>query len=96
MLLTRLHYIPLSSSYKEVYNIHAYFFGPSGSMRRMANNATVLPSHPKARRYDGGARLRQIAKAGRQWKSTIMRNVDMEGEPDSFIHSIVYLIHTSS
>jgi hypothetical protein len=30
--------------------------------------------------HDGDARLRRIARAGKQWKNTMARTVDMEGE----------------
>lgn len=39
---------------------------------------TTLADH-QARRDDGDRRLRRIARAGRQWKNTIGRPVDMEG-----------------
>ncbi|KZT40170.1 capsular associated protein [Sistotremastrum suecicum HHB10207 ss-3] len=78
-----LHYIPLSMSYKEIYNIHNYFSGPTPSVLRAANltlpdpnsNSTTTPA-PAV--HAGDARLRKIAKAGRQWKNTIGRKVDME------------------
>ena len=47
-----------------------------------AANATESPTLRKAnpRALDGDAQLRRIARAGRQWKMTIGRKVDMEGE----------------
>ena len=39
---SRLHFIPLSMSYDEIYNIHAYFSGPSNSMMKAAN-VTLSP-----------------------------------------------------
>ncbi|KDQ56557.1 glycosyltransferase family 90 protein [Jaapia argillacea MUCL 33604] len=71
-----LHYIPVSSSYKEIYNIHAFFSGPSESTLA----ASVNTSTPMDRRrsVDGDRRLRRIARAGKHWKRTIGRQVDME------------------
>jgi hypothetical protein len=70
-LATRLHYIPLSSSYREIYNIHAYFSGPTES------TAERLGTGTKALNAD--RRLRRLARAGKQWKKTMGRHVDMEG-----------------
>jgi len=79
-----LHYIPLSMSYKEIYNIHAYFSGPSPAMMKALNqtypemvNATSQEMGPE-RRPPGDEALERIAKAGRKWKNTIARKVDME------------------
>ncbi|THH09010.1 hypothetical protein EW145_g2318 [Phellinidium pouzarii] len=70
-----LHYIPLSQSYEEVYNIYAFFSGPTKSMLEASN--MTLAAHQE-RRDDGERRLRRIARAGKQWKNTIGRAVDME------------------
>jgi hypothetical protein len=47
-----------------------------------AANATESPTLRKAnsRLLDGDAQLKRIARAGRQWKMTIGRNLDMESE----------------
>jgi len=47
-----------------------------------AANATESPTLRKAnpKALDGDAQLRRIARAGRQWKMTLGRKVDMEGE----------------
>ena len=47
-----------------------------------AANATDSPTVRKAnpRSLDGDAQLRRIARAGRQWKMTIGRKLDMESE----------------
>jgi hypothetical protein len=77
----RLHYIPLSQSYKEIFNIHAYFTPPSDYMTAVVNatgSPTVTKANPKP--LDGDAQLRRIGRAGRQWKMTIGRKVDMESE----------------
>lgn len=75
----RLHYIPLSQSYEEIYNIYAFFSGPTKSMLDIVN-ATASAE----RQDDGERRLRRIARAGKQWKKTIGRPVDMEGKRDMF------------
>jgi len=69
-----LHYIPLSQSYQELYNIYSFFSGATPSMMK-AINAT---SSPIQKSEDGERRLRRIARAGKQWKKTIGRPVDME------------------
>ena len=82
MRLGRLHYIPLSSSYQEIYNIHAYFSGPSEAMLKAANSSTLNSEeeNPGAKRRTSDLQLRRIARAGRQWKNSIGRKVDMEGK----------------
>ncbi|KAF7973084.1 hypothetical protein HWV62_16284 [Athelia sp. TMB] len=70
----RLHYIPLSASYKEIYNIHAYFSGAPAA----ALEASGSSSSRHAGSAEGDRRLRRIARAGKQWKQTIGRTVDME------------------
>ncbi|EIW53340.1 capsular associated protein [Trametes versicolor FP-101664 SS1] len=73
-----LHYIPISQTYSEIYNVHAFFSGATESTLRAAN-ATALSIPPEQRRtVDGDRRLRRIARAGKQWKRTIVRRVDME------------------
>ncbi|GBE83480.1 capsular associated protein [Sparassis latifolia] len=73
-----LHYIPVSQSYQEIYNIHAFFSGATPSTLKIANS-TALDLLPDQRRtIDGDRRLRRIARAGKQWKRTIGRRVDME------------------
>lgn len=73
-----LHYIPLSTSYAEIYNIHAFFSGGT-SNALVAVNSTVQ-GVPRAQRVplDGDRRLRRIARAGKNWMNTIGRRVDME------------------
>ncbi|KAH8112814.1 hypothetical protein DFH11DRAFT_1604084 [Phellopilus nigrolimitatus] len=70
-----LHYIPLSQSYEEIYNIFAFFSGPTQSMLEATN---VTETTRRNRLNDGERRLRRIARAGKQWKNTIGRPVDME------------------
>lgn len=45
-----------------------------------ANSTTLQASSAKRRPVDGDRRLRRIARAGKQWKRTMGRRVDMEGE----------------
>ncbi|KAH7883119.1 glycosyltransferase family 90 protein [Phlebopus sp. FC_14] len=72
-----LHYIPLSSSYSEIYNIHAYFSGPSKATIALANVSEPMNIQDPPLK-EGDERLRRIARAGKQWKRTIGRTVDME------------------
>lgn len=88
----RLHFIPLSSSYSEIYNIHAFFSGPTPETLRAANASGLLES-PSAPLPEAGTaspgerRLRRIARAGKQWKMTMGRPEDMEGERFAFLDS---------
>ncbi|KAG9310122.1 glycosyltransferase family 90 protein [Chiua virens] len=74
-----LHYIPLSSSYAEIYNIHAYFSGPSASTMDAANVTVRQQDEWDAVKQQRDAQLQQIARAGKQWKHTLGRTVDLEG-----------------
>ncbi|EGO01338.1 glycosyltransferase family 90 protein [Serpula lacrymans var. lacrymans S7.3] len=73
-----LHYIPLSSSYQEIYNIHAFFSGATQSTLEAANSTSLQLALHERRSEDGDMRLRRIARAGKQWKQTIGRTIDME------------------
>jgi len=77
-ILPWLRFIPLSQSYQEIYNIHALFSGASPSALHAVTS--TAPSAPPALRrpIDGDRRLRRIARAGKQWKRTVGRHVDME------------------
>ena len=76
---TRLHYIPLSPTYQEMYNIHAFFSGATEAALKAANSTTLQLPRSQRRPIDGDRRLRRIARAGKQWKRTLGRRVDMEG-----------------
>ena len=76
----RLHYIPLSNSYQEIYNIHAFFSGPTEATLRAANSTTLELPLEERRPLDGDRRLRRIARAGKQWRRTFGRKEDMEGK----------------
>lgn len=92
----RLHFIPLSIEYKEIYDIYAYFSGPTQSMLRAANlslpltsaepgDSQLFPSkNPKHHANARDRSLRRIAKAGRKWKREVVRQVDMEGTSLNF------------
>ncbi|BEJ13624.1 hypothetical protein CspHIS471_0307980 [Cutaneotrichosporon sp. HIS471] len=75
-----LHYIPVSQMYNEIYNIYAYFSGPSTSMLNAANTTRdqFQSSGLRTRKLDGDAELHKIAKAGREWMFSIGRKLDME------------------
>ncbi|KAJ8496895.1 hypothetical protein ONZ45_g12270 [Pleurotus djamor] len=72
-----VHFIPVSPSYRELYNIHAYFSGPSPTTIEFANASHPLVSTTGGS-VEGDRRLRRIARAGKQWKKTIGRTIDME------------------
>ena len=71
---SRLHYIPLSSSYAEIHNIYTFFSGATPSTLEAAN----LTATHVTRSLEGDKQLQRIARAGRQWRRTIGRSVDME------------------
>ncbi|GJJ14707.1 hypothetical protein Clacol_008974 [Clathrus columnatus] len=73
-----LHYIPLSQSYQEIYNIHAYFSGASPSMLKAVHSESVPLSSTERLSSDGDKQLRKIASSGREWKQSVGRKVDME------------------
>jgi len=77
-----LHYVPVSQLYQEIYNIHAYFSGPSASMLSASNatRGTYQAAGLTTKRLDGDAELRKIASAGREWMFTVGRKIDMESE----------------
>lgn len=86
--VSRLHYIPLSTSYAEIYNIHAFFSGGTSDALAVVNStAQHLPQKQRIP-LDGDKRLRRIARAGKHWKNTIGRRVDMEGEPIPHVHLV--------
>ena len=85
--ITRLHYIPLSNSYQEIYNIHAFFSGATEATLLAANSTTLELPPVKRRPTNGDRRLRRIARAGKQWRRTFGRKEDMEGE---LSHSLIH------
>jgi len=74
-----LHYIPLSMDYSELYNVYAYFAGPTPSMmkgiQRQAEGTIIGGEYYSP---PGDAQLRNIALAGRKWKRTTARLIDMD------------------
>ena len=64
--LLKLYYIPLSPSYSEIYNIHAYFSGPSASTMDAVSVTVRRSAHWEAVQEERDAQLRQIARAGKQ------------------------------
>uniref|UniRef100_A0A0W0F2S7 Putative capsular associated protein n=1 Tax=Moniliophthora roreri TaxID=221103 RepID=A0A0W0F2S7_MONRR len=75
-----VHFIPLSTTYQEIYNIYAYFSGAPRAAFKAVNSTELLLSEEEQshRVFDGQNRARRIARAGKQWKKTIGRTVDME------------------
>lgn len=77
-----LHYIPISQLYQEIYNVHAYFSGPSKAMLAASNatRGTYQAAGLTTKHLNGDAELRKIAKAGREWMFSVGRKIDMESE----------------
>ncbi|KAK2464483.1 hypothetical protein APHAL10511_003462 [Amanita phalloides] len=73
-----VHYIPLSMSYKEIYNMYGYFTGPTKATLEAVNSTLAETPIENRRSVEGDRRLRRIARAGKQWKKTIGRKIDME------------------
>jgi hypothetical protein len=73
-----VHFIPLSTSYKEIYNIYGYFTGATKATLETANSSLAEIPIDERRSVEGDKRLKRIARAGKQWKKTIGRKVDME------------------
>ncbi|PPQ79009.1 hypothetical protein CVT25_002318 [Psilocybe cyanescens] len=73
-----VHFIPLSSSYKEIYNIHAYFSGATEATLRAVNSTSAELPPDQRKSIEGDKRLRRIARAGKRWKQTVGRTLDME------------------
>jgi hypothetical protein len=63
----------------EIYNIHAYFSGATQATLEAANSTSATLSPEQRRSEEGDKRLRRIARAGKKWKQTIGRTLDMEG-----------------
>jgi len=64
----------------EIYNIHAYFSGATQATLEAANSTTADLAPEQRRSVEGDKRLRRIARAGKKWKQTIGRTLDMEGK----------------
>lgn len=64
--------------YSEIYNIYAFFSGPSRAMMNSANITRSQYQTASSRRIDGDAELKKIADAGREWMFTVGRKIDME------------------
>ena len=84
--ISRVHFIPLSSTYKEIYNIHAYFSGPTQSTLEAANSSQAAVPAELRKTVETDRQLRRIARAGKTWKQTVGRTLDMEGELIVFFH----------
>ena len=73
-----VHFIPVTQMYAEIYNIYAYFSGPSNAMADSANITRSQYQSTNYNKLDGDAELRKIAEAGREWMFSVGRKVDME------------------
>lgn len=88
----RKHFIPLSSSYSELYNIQSFFEGYSSSFSGRRGNSTLhtptvishsavkadLPANADGSPFDNDRALRDIAEAGSEWRQRHLRQADME------------------
>lgn len=54
-------------------------------MLKAAHSESVPFSSPDRLASEGDKQLRQIADAGREWKQTVGRKVDMEGKGSFFV-----------
>ncbi|KIY72721.1 glycosyltransferase family 90 protein [Cylindrobasidium torrendii FP15055 ss-10] len=84
-----VHFIPLSTTYKEIYNIYAYFSGPPPTAIALAEEQGLIHGPTEDgrttgltlrdfRNKEGDHRLKRIARGGKQWKKTMGRKEDME------------------
>jgi hypothetical protein len=65
----RVHFIPLSSSYKELYNIHAYFSGPTPStIRANFSSSSHPPSPNETSSSPVGISDEEIAAKQQEWR----------------------------
>lgn len=80
-LVLRVHFIPLSLGYHELYNIYTYFSGIPDAALTAVNER--LPRNLTRMNEDDA--LEKIGEAGARWKRSIGRYVDMEGERFSCI-----------
>lgn len=85
------HFIPLSSSYSELYNLQTFFTGLPPSLSGVRGNKTIpttqlsrpspipaLPENEDGTEFNSDRVLREIAEAGSQWKKEHLRKEDME------------------
>lgn len=87
----RKHFIPLSSSYSELYNLQTFFTGFPPSLAGTRGNRTVpttslskpspipaLPPNEDGSDFHADTVLQEIAEAGSKWKKEHLRKEDME------------------
>lgn len=67
-----VHYIPVSQSYREIYNIYAFFSGPTPSI------SEAVGSSLNQTKIGNDHLLQKIAEDSQKWKRTTARKVDME------------------
>lgn len=87
----RKHYIPLSSSYSELYNLLTFFSGfpvtpNSTTLLTKPYVAEELPLTANGEAWDNDEAGNDIAQAGRDWVKEYLRKEDMEVS-DSFENS---------
>lgn len=86
----RKHFIPLSSSYAELYNIQAFFSGFPATLTNSEDGPLVttvltqppsspgLPKSSDGSAFEGDKALQDIAEAGKHWRERFVRKADME------------------
>lgn len=85
------HFIPLSSSYSELYNLQTFFTGFPSELAGIRGNRTVpttslskpspipaLPPNEDGSDFHADKVLQEIAEAGSKWKKEHLRKQDME------------------
>ncbi|KAH8929199.1 glycosyltransferase family 90 protein [Atractiella rhizophila] len=80
------HYIPLSSAYSELHNIHAFFFGFPASILDNNNHTIsvltppdpVIITRPDGTPFHPELAAQDIAEAGRDWVQNHVRRIDMQ------------------
>lgn len=94
----RKHYIPLSSSYAELYNIHTFFSGfpiaiqiNSTTVLTRPHSLPELPPTSDGEDFTGDKALKDIAEAGRDWAKKYVRKEDMEVR-SSFLRSLCVVL----
>ncbi|GAA5915367.1 uncharacterized protein JCM6883_006812 [Sporobolomyces salmoneus] len=85
------HFIPLSSSFSELYNLQTFFTGLPPSLTTPRGNETVhttklsrpspipaLPENADGSEFNSDTVLKEIAESGSRWKKEHLRKEDME------------------
>lgn len=89
--VNRKHFIPLSSSYSELYNLQTFFTGLPPTLTEQRGNETIpvttlnrpspvpaLPDNEDGSEFNADTVLKEIAESGSEWKKEHLRKEDME------------------